>query len=485
MVRKTLLLVITFITMFAATAFAAAADIKGHWAEATIQQWLDAGKAKGYEDGNFYPDKTITRAEFVRLVNTGFGFTVNPAGSNSPFTDIVPSNWFYNDVVQAYQDQIINGMSEGIFSPQSSISRQEAFKIIANIIQPDAAPLTPLTYKDRDSIAAWALDEITFLSNQSVIQGYPDMTFKPQRDLSRAEALFLIEKALKLSNILVGTITLDNVATSGVSVNLTDTETRQNSGSTTSGEAGKYLLTVTPGSYAVIANTDTAYAAAPINISKNKLNVLNLNLVSKVKVTGQITNQSGTLQPNTKIILDNGYTTFEVTSSANGAYTTYLPAGYEYSVYYQNKLEPTKLPVKKDDPKLDNKTIAITTPTGSGSSSSSSSTNSGGGSTPVSNADTVAPVTTYTTKPLSNGSYIDKLEISLSATDNASGVRETNYRVNGGAWMKYTAPFIVEAATSETVEYYSVDQANNTETIHVMDFNKGTVSFVVTSQGRL
>lgn len=478
MLKKTMLMVITLLTVFAATSYAAAVDIKGHWAEVTIQQWLDVGKAKGYEDGKFYPDKTITRAEFVRLVNTGFAFTVNPvSGSSSPFSDVLPSDWFFKDVLQAYQDQIINGMTDGTFLPQNNVSRQEAAKIIANIIQPDAVPLTPLTYKDRVAVAAWAIDEVTFLSNQSVILGYPDSTFRPQRDLSRAEALVLIDKAVKLANKLYGTVTLDKVVTAGIPVNLIDTTKRQVIGSATSNETGRYSLSVTPGSYVVVANTGSAYAAVPIQISKNKLNVLDLNLISKVQVKGKINNQVGILQPNTKVVLDNGFTTFEVTSNASGTYSVYLPADYEYSVYYQNKSETYKLPVKKGDPKLDDLTITITTPASSNSNTiNSADTNN--------SADTLGPVTTYTTKALSNGTYIDRLEISLSATDESSGVSKTQYRINGGSWIDYTNPFIVDAATTEKVEFYSVDKTGNTEVVHVMDFNKGTVSFVETSQRR-
>ncbi|WP_054939080.1 S-layer homology domain-containing protein [Paenibacillus ihuae] len=470
MLKKTMLLVIALLVVFTTTSYAAAADIKGHWAEGTIQQWLDEGKAQGYEDGDFYPDKTITRAEFVRLVNTGFGFTVNPSLSTSPFSDVLTTDWFYKDALQAYEDQIITGPGNGVFLPESNVTRQEAAKIIANIIQPDAAPLTAITFSDKNDIAAWALDEVTFLSNQSVILGYPDSTFKPLRDLSRAEALVLIDKAVKLANKLYGTVTLDKAPTSGIPVNLIDTSTKKVSGTTLSGGNGKYSLTVTPGSYVAVANTDNAYAAVPIKISKNKLNVLDLNLVSKVLVKGKIVNQFGAVQSSTKVVLDNGFTTFDLTSSASGTYSIYLPADYEYSVYYLNKLEAFKFPVKKGDPKLDDLTITITTPT------SSTST--------LSTADTVAPVTTYTTKPLSNGSYIDRLEITLSATDNSSGVSKIQYRINGGSWIDYTSPFIVDAATVEKVEYYSVDKAGNSETLHVMDFNKGTVSFVVTSQRR-
>lgn len=466
MFKKTLLLVITLLAVFTTSSYAAASvsDISGHWAEGTIQQWLDLDKAQGYEDGSFYPDKTVTRAEFVRLVNNGFALPVNPGSSSSPFTDVLPSDWFYKDVLQAYENQTVNGFSDSIFLPGNKVTRQEAAKIIANIIQPDGAPLTTVAYTDKNDIAAWVLDEVAFLSNHSVILGYPDSSFKPRRDLTRAEALVLIDKAVNMANKLYGTVTVNNVASAGISIKLNDKSSRQASYTTLSEGSSSYSVVVTPGSYVAVAETDKAYAAVPIEISKNKLNVLDLNLIPKVLVKGTLVNQFGVLQSNTKVVLDNGFSTFDLTSSAGGAYSLYLPAGYEYSVYYQNKQESVKFPVMGNDPALGNLTIRMTTPASTGS------------------PDTTAPVTTYTTKALSNGSFIDRLEITLSATDYSSGVNTTQYRINGGSWISYTSPFIVDAATTEKVEYYSTDNAGNAEAIHIMDFNKGTVSFKLSTQ---
>ena len=49
-------------------------DISGHWAKKEINQFISSGYVNGYEDGTFRPDNSITRAEFVKLVNKYFGF---------------------------------------------------------------------------------------------------------------------------------------------------------------------------------------------------------------------------------------------------------------------------------------------------------------------------------------------------------------------------------------------------------------------------
>ena len=54
----------------------AASDVEGHWAEAVIESWVDAGKAGGYADGTFRPNAPVTRAEFsvllARAMNPAF-----------------------------------------------------------------------------------------------------------------------------------------------------------------------------------------------------------------------------------------------------------------------------------------------------------------------------------------------------------------------------------------------------------------------------
>ncbi|NLJ77204.1 MAG: S-layer homology domain-containing protein, partial [Peptococcaceae bacterium] len=56
----------------ASTAYASMPDVNSHWAQASVEKWVDSGLAKGYPDGTFKPDNNITRAEFVALLNRAF-----------------------------------------------------------------------------------------------------------------------------------------------------------------------------------------------------------------------------------------------------------------------------------------------------------------------------------------------------------------------------------------------------------------------------
>jgi len=81
-------------------------------------------------------------------------------------------------------------------------------------------------------------------------------------------------------------------------------------------------------------------------------------------------------------------------------------------------------------------------------------------------ADTTPPVTTIKLEgDLVGGVYTSDVKVTLSATDDNSGVNYTMYKVDGGSWITYpAAPFMVTGNGNHTVTYYSVDVAGNKET---------------------
>ncbi|WP_433583503.1 carboxypeptidase-like regulatory domain-containing protein [Paenibacillus amylolyticus] len=95
-------------------------------------------------------------------------------------------------------------------------------------------------------------------------------------------------------------------------------------------------------------------------------------------------------------------------------------------------------------------------------------------------ADITPPVTKYRLVPITdtvNGKvYIKGFTFRLQATDEVkgSGVKTTQYRINGGAWNTYEGPVKFYAPDVKVVEYYSTDVAGNQEKYNKMDFVNGT-----------
>ena len=73
------------------------------------------------------------------------------------------------------------------------------------------------------------------------------------------------------------------------------------------------------------------------------------------------------------------------------------------------------------------------------------------------------------------------MQVSLSATDNVSGVQTTNYRIDGGAIQTYAGPFVLSTMGQHTVDYWSVDNLNNTEVTHSLVVKIDTVNPLVTA----
>ncbi|HWR62932.1 MAG TPA: choice-of-anchor J domain-containing protein [Candidatus Thermoplasmatota archaeon] len=79
--------------------------------------------------------------------------------------------------------------------------------------------------------------------------------------------------------------------------------------------------------------------------------------------------------------------------------------------------------------------------------------------------DTIPPVTSCTLEGTLDGDiYTSDVMVTLSATDAQSGVNNTAYKLDGGAWTEYSEPFVVTEDGSHTVLFYSVDNAGNAET---------------------
>lgn len=88
-----------------------------------------------------------------------------------------------------------------------------------------------------------------------------------------------------------------------------------------------------------------------------------------------------------------------------------------------------------------------------------------------------------------NSWYISNVSATLSATDDISGINYTKYNINNGSWFTYTIPFIVSTESTNTVYYYSVDNASNKElnksqTIKIDKTPPGSITNIGNTHGR-
>ncbi|MDR2295961.1 MAG: S-layer homology domain-containing protein [Clostridiales Family XIII bacterium] len=204
-------------------------DISGHWAEGDILAGVNYGYITGYTDGSFKPEATITRAEFVTIINKSGNYT---AMTNIPFRDVPVNEWYFQEVQRAYNAGYIQGDSEGNFKPNAQITRQEA-AVILNRIAPGGDTSYALTgVVDADIIDAWALPAVKAVYNKGYIKGDDDGRFDPMGPLKRCQAVAIVNRVLGISPLTPGTalaalsisnINITDVKTDGATLNLTTT----------------------------------------------------------------------------------------------------------------------------------------------------------------------------------------------------------------------------------------------------------------------
>ncbi|KQX60818.1 S-layer homology domain-containing protein [Paenibacillus sp. Root444D2] len=170
-------------------------DINGYWAEDAINKWIGNGLISGYADQTFQPDKVITRAEFISLVNKAFGYLHK---DDQTFKDVSQDKWFYNDVAKAKYAGYISGFDDGTFRPDQPISREQAAKIIYPLMQlEDVVPKSDTrTFHDEQQISDWSKPYIKAVASEGYLKGYPDQSFRPQKSITRAEAVVMLDNAV-------------------------------------------------------------------------------------------------------------------------------------------------------------------------------------------------------------------------------------------------------------------------------------------------
>ncbi|CEQ06197.1 glucan endo-1 [[Clostridium] sordellii] len=170
-------------------------DIYGHWAKKEINQFISSGYVNGYEDGTFRPDNSITRAEFVKLVNKYFGFNNK---ENIKFSDINANDWYYNDVCIASKAGYINGYEDKTFKPNKTITREEVSKILVSIKNQQDVNYDKLNkYPDKNKVSNWAKPYVEGAIEQGYLKGNDLGLLNPTNNITRAESITILSRVSK------------------------------------------------------------------------------------------------------------------------------------------------------------------------------------------------------------------------------------------------------------------------------------------------
>lgn len=169
-------------------------DGNRHWAHDCTISLMDHGILEPYEDGTVRPDSSLTRAEAAELLVRALKPEAAP-GVGSPYTDLLPLRE-KSYIVSASEAGLFVGYPDGSFRPYSGITREEISVVLAKAFGEERNGGTELAFADREDIGPWARDYVKAAVARGLMEGYPDGTFRPRGNITRAEAFVILCRAL-------------------------------------------------------------------------------------------------------------------------------------------------------------------------------------------------------------------------------------------------------------------------------------------------
>ena len=148
---------------------------------------------QGYPDGTVKPAGNITRAEtaaiLFRLMDDASRKTYY--STKSGFRDVASGSWYNTYVATLNNAGVITDSSNGYFRPNEAITRAELAAMLAKFSETTGAA----NYFNDVSARYWAANAIAICAKLGWINGYPDGSFRPDRNVTRAELMAMINRA--------------------------------------------------------------------------------------------------------------------------------------------------------------------------------------------------------------------------------------------------------------------------------------------------
>mgnify|MGYP000646318672 CR=1 FL=1 len=150
----------------------------------------------GYPDGSVQPEGNVTRAETAAILYRIMGDECQSyyKTNSSSYSDVARGDW-YNTYVATLENAgvIVDTRTNGKFRPNDAITRAELASMIAQFAGLESA--SAAKFNDVGS-RYWAAEEIAIAAKMGWINGYPDGSFRPDRNVTRAELMAMVNRAL-------------------------------------------------------------------------------------------------------------------------------------------------------------------------------------------------------------------------------------------------------------------------------------------------
>ncbi|HEX9062622.1 MAG TPA: heparin/heparin-sulfate lyase HepB [Clostridia bacterium] len=173
----------------------------GYWASEPIYTLAQKGILTGRTQEEFKPDEPVTRAEITKMMT--LGLNIFNKGKDVGFSDVSGGSWYYEYVASAYSNGIISGRPDNTFSPEESITRQDAAVMLSNFLTKYRSvglatndDIKSITFYDSKEIAEYARNPVALAVKHGIIKGKPGNLLDPGGKITRAECAVIIYRLI-------------------------------------------------------------------------------------------------------------------------------------------------------------------------------------------------------------------------------------------------------------------------------------------------
>lgn len=192
--KKAILWLMIFVTLATSLGMAFAADFpdvsSSHPHYTAINFLRNRGIINGYEDGTYKPERSVTRAEFIKIILLSSGHPVLPGDlDRGAFPDVSSSAWYFGFVNRALALGVVSGYPDGTFQPNRTVNRVEALKIMlrTNNINESTLP-TGASYTDV-SQTEWYAPYARYAMNYHIFDG---SRLYPSENMNRGQVAEMV-----------------------------------------------------------------------------------------------------------------------------------------------------------------------------------------------------------------------------------------------------------------------------------------------------
>ncbi|MGM0805746.1 MAG: S8 family serine peptidase [Bacillota bacterium] len=151
----------------------------------------------GYPDGKYYPEKSIPRAEAITMI--GRALKLDGKQRSTPFSDVPEKSFASGYITVMSQQKLVTGYPDGSFKPSNTITRGEVVTLLHRAFLLKSQSTQTKNFKDVTP-NMYSYEAIQRFAAESIANGYEDGTFKPNKPVTRSEMAALLSKTLKESN---------------------------------------------------------------------------------------------------------------------------------------------------------------------------------------------------------------------------------------------------------------------------------------------